>query len=282
LDTNAHLDWISVTFQTGFNLHTLLPEAGEFTYAGKGRYGYGSIHISGNGAQALSDGSDAQGVHVILPGQTLADMRDRGYDERALMETILAHGGKLSRLDLAIDVQGGKLTVSDFADGYANGEFITTAKSATRTQEVGGAGDTFYLGSRVSDRLLRVYNKAAQLGITDISSWIRLELETKKARARAIAETISAQDDLRSVINEAIQNFLDWDNEDYWAIISCSNVDLPLLERSLPNFLKWLEIQVMPAAARYQVLNPEQDVMAMMRTMFFVTLRERFPTYRPR
>lgn len=281
METNAHLDWISVTFPREFNLNALLPETGQFTHQGKGRYGYGNIWISGNGAQALTDGSDAQGVHVILPGQTLEDMRTRGYSERALVEAILRYDGQTSRLDLALDVQGGKLTVSDFADAYEREEFQSPAKKATRTQEVGGHGDTFYLGSRVSDRMLRVYNKAAQLGIADTASWIRLELETKKLRARALMGAIAQQETVRQIVNASILDFLDWDNSEYQAMIACHDVDLPLVERSLPAFLKWIETQVAPAMARYQVQHPDQDVLAMLNTMFYVTMKQKFPKWKP-
>lgn len=279
MSTNGHLDWISVTFPRDFSLAALSPEAGEFTRVGPGRYGYASLLVSPSGAQALADGTEVQGVHVILPGQTLEDMRSRGYSERALCEAIERHGGLTSRLDLALDMVSEPLSVSDFADAYEAGEFHTPAKSATRTQEVGGQGDTFYLGSRSSDRMLRIYNKAAQMGLTDGTAWLRLELECKKLRARALLGAVSRQSYTRAVVNAAIRDFLEWPNDKYIAAVTAPDVDMPELTRKLPAFLNWLSTQVVPAAAKFQVMNPDQDVLAMFETMLVLELQRRYPTY---
>jgi DNA relaxase NicK len=279
MQSNGHLDWISVTFPSDFKLISLLPEAGEFTRVGDGRYGYATLSVSPSGAQALSDGKPNQGVHVILPGATLEDMRARGYLERTLCETIEAKGGQASRVDVAIDIFGEGFTVPDFADAYARGEFKSPAKSATRTQQVGGTGDTFYLGSRTSDRMLRVYNKAAERGLSSGEAWLRLELETKKLRARAVLGAVSKHPYTRAVVNASIRDFLEWPNDKYIAAVTGEDVDMPELTRKLPAFLSWLSKQVVPAAAKYQAMNPAQDVMAMFETMLVMELERRYPTY---
>lgn len=276
MQTNGHLDWLSVTFPAGFNPVMVTPETGDWERVGPGRYGYRSLSVSPNGSQMLSEGTDEQGVHVILPGEALADVRQRGLSERGLIEAVLRYNGKVTRLDLALDVFQSNLSVSDFVEAYESGQITTPAKSATRTQSIGDTGDTFYVGSRSSERMMRIYDKNAQMRIVSVDAWLRLELETKKAVAAAMSLAVADEDDTRTVVNASLRAFCRWDNPAYIAATSGRDVELPELPRKPPAFLSWLQAQVIPAAAKFQQSNQDTDVAAMFDAMLQMEMERRF------
>lgn len=147
-------------------------------------------------------GSD-MGVHVQLPGQALG----RLGVEKAL-RICRELGGSVSRIDIAIDCKG----QSDAADVYGS----HLAKSMiTRAQKVnmfvGSDGVTVYVGSRTSERFLRVYDKAAQTKTK--GNWTRVEMECKGERAKYIASYVATQgmDGIGSLIRDFVScPMVDW------------------------------------------------------------------------
>lgn len=135
----------------------------------------------GNARIMVSRPGSAMGVHVQLPGQALQVL---GV-EKAL-RICREMDGKVSRIDIAIDCKG----ESDAADVY--GSHISKSM-ITRAQKVnmvvGTEGVTVYVGSRTSERFLRVYDKAAQTGTK--ANWTRIEMECKGERAKWIAKYIN-------------------------------------------------------------------------------------------
>jgi len=165
---------------------------------------------------------------------------------------------------LALDILNGTITVQDLETAYFNGEIKTVAKTLTRTTSFPKGGDTVYIGSRVSERMLRGYNKAVEQNIVDGSSWLRLELEIKKLRARATLWAIASTPQTRWVINRAFRDFVDWDNDEYRLATDDNFASIADVPRKMPNLLHWLQTQVAPAAARYQNEHPGVDIRAIL------------------
>lgn len=96
-------------------------------------------------------------------------------------------GAKVTRLDFAIDVRGMGANPLDLKVAFEAGRGTTVAQSGqiveNRARDGKQEGVTYYVGARASERFLRVYDKAAQVG--EGEDWVRIELELKGGQARA-------------------------------------------------------------------------------------------------
>jgi len=163
-------------------------------------HGYEDSWISpdlGNARVMVSRPGDRMGIHIQLPGQALSAL---GWKKALQICRELV--GSVTRIDIACDCKG----QSDATDIY--GALI--AKTAvTRAQKyalmVGNTGKTVYVGSRASERFLRVYDKAAQTGTA--GNWTRIELECKGDRAKWIAAYVL--DEGERAIGALIADFVD-------------------------------------------------------------------------
>ena len=266
LHTTGNLDWVSVTYRDGFPLIEVVPPAvGHTAFIRKshGRYGYKHLYQNEYGVSVMTGGDPRQGIHMVLTGDTLQTLRKAGVTDRQLCQHIEANKGNVARLDLALDLHNCRLTVDDLAGAHEGGELDTHAKKATQVRSLGAPDATFYLGSRSSDRFLRAYNKAAQMGVVDMGSWLRLELETKKLRARALTGAVAAHENTRTVVNAAIGDFMSYPkNEELTKALADNDAGLLPVERKVTDTYRWLIDQVAPAMARYQFENPGEDVLA--------------------
>jgi len=95
----------------------------------------------------------------------------------------------LSRCDFALDDRRGLVTLERLLEAKRRGTLVTRWRDEPRivakVAEDGFSSWTVYLGSRESDSMLRVYDKAAQQGRSE--SWIRVELECHGKFADALA-----------------------------------------------------------------------------------------------
>lgn len=123
------------------------------------------------------------GIHVQLPGQALGAL---GIEKALRICREL--GGSVSRIDIAVDCKG----QSDAADVYGchiSGSMKTRAQKVNMV--IGTEGNTVYVGSRTSERYLRVYDKAAQMKME--GNWTRIELECKGEKAKWIAAYVLSE-----------------------------------------------------------------------------------------
>lgn len=187
------IDWLSYTAtQRGGSRYFITPPW-ESTFSAKpdvGRFGYRRASRFPSGLIVMFDGAtDTMGSHYVYSGQALAaltiDKEDGGI---SIIDWHEANGHKCTRIDLAIDVFDDPSFLPQIRGMADNNEFSGTARSATIVSSSDGAGLTVYMGSRTSQRFVRIYNKAAQTG-TD-RPWVRIECEVKSDSARAVARAI--------------------------------------------------------------------------------------------
>ncbi len=264
METDAKIDWLSFTIHEDISNDRIAAIAGTFETTGDGRNGYRQKSVTASGVQCLFDGSPGMGKHFILTGKALENVRDLGYRDLELCDMVLSVAGKTSRLDLALDIIAGVTTVQDVETAWMNGEMITPAKSSVRTTSFPNGGDTLYIGSRTSERMLRCYNKAAEQGIVNGEAWLRLELEIKRMRARATLDALATTEQTRWVINRAFRDFADWDNDEFRDATDDNFASIADIPRKMPNTLIWLQTQVAPAMAKYQNNNPGVDIRAIL------------------
>jgi len=137
--------------------------------------------------------AETEGLLVDLPGRACACLGERLVPFLAWCCAV----GHVTRADYAIDDRSGRLTFERVLCAVRSGAVVTRWQQARpvelydlRTGE--RVGWTLYLGSRRSECLVRIYDKAAEQGRGG-GPWVRLELESKGAFADALAREYFAE-----------------------------------------------------------------------------------------
>lgn len=133
-----------------------------------------------------------QGWQIVISGSAYQEHDCSEY----LSGFLELYQAKITRADIAIDLIWSGLKVADFADEYKQ-EYGDDGRKAWSFIK-GKSGDTCYIGSRTSERMLRFYDKAGQQNIP--IDWLRVELECKGGVAHRIVEVYLH--DYRAVVSE--------------------------------------------------------------------------------
>lgn len=277
--TDGHLDWLSVTLPEDIKLEKIAPtlnSRSDYDYKGKGLHGYSEAWVTDIGVLVMRKGRPDMGTHVVFPGQTLEHYRSIGITDKAVCQYVGRRGARASRIDLAIDVFDGMLTPGSFMSAFEVGNIKCRARDAQWIKDVRNKGRTLYIGKRSSKQMMRVYHKGAEQGTDE--NWIRLELEMKNIRARAILNDLQDSTlETRHVVNAAIGNYMQWSNNYWRKIITDENMDiLTPVEKKLRSTYRWLMDQVAPALARYQIEHDDEDVIG----AFLVSVKIEMENYK--
>lgn len=180
------------------------------------------------------------GVSVDLPGSALGLL-----DVWMLIDHVVDNDYSVSRIDLAIDVPErweGVILARLLQIGW-----VTTA--AKKWQHITGTtGWTVYVGSRTSERFLRVYDKGAQMGTDD--AWTRVELECKGDYARGITKYLCQEG--ASGAGNIIKDFADFENYTPWRLaMACPTpfTGIPKVEKQTDT-QAWLLNTVAPSLVK--------------------------------
>lgn len=262
--STGHLDWFSVTYPRTVSPNEVLPSqiSSTFKQEGHGFYGYEELWRNEHGVQVMAGGTEAMGIHMTVPARTLEEFRLAGLTDRMLMRHAIRYEGRATRVDLALNLWDGQTSVGDFAEAYRSGQLKTPGRAANHVKAINEPDETFYIGKRSSQRFLRVYNKAAEMGMVNGEAWLRLELECKKLQARAMAGTVAQYEDTRQVVNAALSSFVDWPaNDEITQALASQDIELPVIGRKMTDTQRWLFEQVAPALARYETENPSLNTL---------------------
>ncbi|MBV8281239.1 MAG: replication initiation factor domain-containing protein [Candidatus Eremiobacteraeota bacterium] len=265
--TTGHLDYLSVTFDWGFDVSQMEQFVGKWKESGRGGHGYEKLEISANGAIAQSRGTRAMGVHVDIKGELLSIIRSTFMTDKELIEWVKLHGGRASRIDVCVNIVDDELEVQDLWLLWQKKQVVTRARLAKRyyAQPEEGTDDGFYIGSKDSDKFMRIYDKGRQLGLRQ--KWIRVELQSRKSRARAIQRGLEMTDKSRDLINRALLDYCAFVNETYIAALEGHDDEIPPIPRSEPQFYKWLRTQVAPAMLHRELQNAGENPLAVLEKM---------------
>ncbi len=224
----------------------------------RGGYGYGCS--AGVGGASVYWSLDRADVFVVVPGEVCEVL---GVVDLVALAS-LAELEPSSRIDLAWDITG--VSVAQFAGSWHGGDLVTRAHRDSWQDHQNAEGRTFYMGSRSSGRMARVYDRRGPT---------RLEMEWKGERAvqlwrrlLAVAEdgwSAEAMSELRAFVD-----FRDrssgvrpdfcpllpwWDEVTAGADRSCTCI--PREARTLEDLQRWLHRQVAPVLAL--VLDASSD-----------------------
>ena len=216
----------------------------------RGGYGYGSSAAVGGASVYWSPGR--ADVFVVLPGEVCEVL---GVPALVALATDLDLEPS-SRLDLAWDVGG--VSVLQVADAWHQGDVVTRAHRDSWRHDRNAEGETFYMGSRSSGRMVRVYDRRGPT---------RFEMEWKGERAvllwrRLLASgeywwSMAAMSELRAFVDfreraEGVNPqrcpLLSW-----WdALTACAGrscASIPREAKTLEDKREWLRHQVAPVLA---------------------------------
>lgn len=252
------LDWLRITIWAAKNdiapfLAILGADIG-LEHTGHGGTGFRSLWQGLNGFQLYSDPvqEDKIYVSVNLPSKALQSI---GTDKVIAACSWLCESGfrwSTSRCDLAFDTQ--IFPVQQFVDAYFEGLVITASKTWEEKKNCDG-GHTFYVGSRESLAMLRVYHKQDGCSFgTD--AFTRVEMELKGVRADMAFSSLLAADMSHwsrlacGLLNGFLDIPLSWWND---FLVTAESAWLKLRRKvaTVASVGKWLRQQVAPSLALY-------------------------------
>lgn len=255
--TSAFIDWMSVTHKhSGNKLLNILPEC---TTKCTARNGYTLAYQSIAGVIMMQNPDRPDmGTHIVYSGKTLATCQD---DFNVSRDNILRHhttiGGRVSRIDFAVDIVDENLSLERLWDQLENKTAITRS-SHSRTQSGNNRGDTVYVGSRKTRRkMIRAYDKAKEQH-DFVSDYKRIELECRSDAARNSAELYQNSNYDAAAIVGMIRQVCDFPNDDNWSrLFESPLLKIPVAPPTSGETEKWLLKQCAPAMARTLLLDEQ-------------------------
>lgn len=187
-NTKIIIDWLQFTLlrddglQIVFRILRLNPA--DFERLDKGGLGYKDQLINNN-VRIYFNGNQGMGINTSISGKGCRYMESQGINLWSLVFR-LARSARINitRLDLALDtdiklidkVRGSIDTQKYISKSRSISYICKSGKDSTRTE-------TIYLGSRSSDLMIRIYDKAIEQGLSDVD-WERWEIVLKKDKIK--------------------------------------------------------------------------------------------------
>lgn len=146
---------------------------------------------------------------------------DNDYDAIDFITDAYNLGGKLTRIDIAVDGWNIGSSVDELAHHMENGKVtilnLKKQKPFFKSIRNNWTTNSLYFGSEKSDKILRIYNKKVEQERNDSpfmivalssSDWSRLEGEFKKATADSIGNLLTkhCDDDHTALLTQVIKN----------------------------------------------------------------------------
>jgi len=266
MEVNFTIDWIAATFnkEQGYEFVKYCTDDGRIkgvqSHGAKG-YNTGISYANGLSVWWHTE-MQANGVHVVLSGSCLRQLLANGHDWKEVMERVSSSGGRTSRVDLAFDIKNGQLACGDFEIAR-----LKPYKGKGRTPKfvklVSGDGSwTTYVGSRQSEKFLRIYDKAKEQG-NYVEDYIRVELETKGETAHAVGWQFSRLDKNECVgmARGLLLGVADFNIPSWEAAFNGHTVALSIPQGKEKDTFGWLIKQCVPSLAKEIARRPEEPVL---------------------
>lgn len=260
------IDWFSSTFKTGVT-DLELRKACAFgmplkTWAQtQPRFGYSAAFVHPFGHYVMLNlVRPEMGVHLAFTGRSLRALQEGGIPATEMLAWAMDHGARPTRLDLAIDVFDVEIDPIELASKPRVEAAPGSARKWSSLQGDKG-GKTAYIGSRKSDKFLRIYDKAAESGDRS-RPWTRFELELKGDAARAAAVQVRHMTDLErgEYIAGLIKGLFNPDDETFQAAMTAEAVVLQTTKDTQDKTLLWLLNSVAKTMAKTMKARGDVDV----------------------
>lgn len=186
-----------------------------------------------------------------------------GHDNWKMLLNVILQFCNITRLDIAFDDHSGILDMSQLVlDTYFNPCFVSKSHyhecHLSFDDRTGDKGTSIYHGRESSNTLIRIYDKAAQLGYDEKIHWNRVELQLRRENATAFASRYLSCDNLGDLFCGVLVDYLRycercdtdsnrwrWPLKDYWAdlVQNASRIrllDTPGVEYNILNLEKFV------------------------------------------
>lgn len=254
-NTSVIMDWYSFTTRLKTpldNPETMLEVASNSIRYAIGDYIYNAIFNVdgwelGGGRRPYKGGyiHSENGVRVWFGGQStvLVEFSGKGCEtlrKHGLVQALIASTWeRCTRIDIAVDIDSGGL-VDEIADSVGNARIKTSGRNNSPT------GVTRYIGSRKSEKMVRVYeyyDPHPRAGST------RVEYEHKKQQARVTASYMVHYD--AAHVADMISKIYDWRHEAMSIRNVVEKMPSPVSDaRTDAKTISWIMRQVAPAIKR--------------------------------
>jgi hypothetical protein len=266
LTVNFTVDWIAATFdkEQGFGFVNSLTEYGKMPGVEcHGTKGYNKGYEYKNGMLvSWHTELPENGVHVVFSGATLRKVMADGVAWKELFCRIDTHHGRTSRVDLAFDIKDGALTNESF-EVAALKPYKGKGRTPKFVKLVGGDGSwTTYIGSRQSEKFLRIYDKAKEQK-DYVSDYVRVELETKGECAHAVGWNFArlGTDECVGMAKTLLLGVADFDIPSWDIAFEHTDVDFSFPQGKEKDTFSWLLKQCVPSLAKEIAKRPEEPVL---------------------
>jgi hypothetical protein len=245
------IHWIEGTFKgrETLNMPTILSQ----TYVeSKPKHGYTSGSKFADGRQLWTNTDRPEmGTHWLWDGQSCDDCPK---DPVSLIKMLHCFGFSFTRIDMAIDAFNFNLSPRRATKEIELENIKTLAKDFPAYLDAKHPGYTQYIGKFTSEISLKLYDKAAQMGVPGDHTRVELTVKGKRAN-KAAWEIVRGTDYRRMVVSFA--DFTKW--REWREIMEVDPVKLPK-EQKPGNTEKWIFDSVVPALARLIFFSPKGDV----------------------
>jgi hypothetical protein len=247
---SQRIDWLAGTFKKGVDI-VYPPILSQKFIPCKGYLNYSEGSQFDDGRKSYVNPSHPEwGTHIVWSGSAL---RDCPIPAEALVTSLFNSGFSFSRIDLAIDAKGFKLKPSDATEYIAKKEIKTRAKEYPLWRDAQAKGYTQYIGKKSSEIYMRIYDKAAEMGV--LEDWTRVEIVVRGKRTQLAAQQIVRDVDYRAIVN----GFANFDTWSEWSeVMAAEAVKLPA-DRTTSQTLQWLLQAAAPSLARVMSLSENPD-----------------------
>lgn len=254
-NTAYSIDWLTVTFPfsiEGFWPKSLAIESNALTEDIPSRRPYNQAASVGDVRLYWHDEHEEFKVMAVIDGQSLSKLRSRNIGDEDLQNWINRHGGKITRVDFAIDIFDAEAFAPDVFYAWECDQLATPSKSVNLflNGKKGTDGATVYIGSRQSERMVRVYDKGSQQGTK--LDWTRVEVELKGARAEQVLNATRGLPP-KALGLSILAEIVEWSDvswlENLW-LDEYEEIDIDKIGRPETNTEKWVREVCIPAVER--------------------------------
>lgn len=270
----AGVDWVQGTFTFLQDWRVFVEEilaipSSEFQEVEGGMFGWGGQAFCGR--IRVLFGGNQPGVHLVMSGQACREYENYVSDWLGFFERFLLRGGKLTRLDLAIDDTKGYFTLDKVRRYLKNGQTVSLFKSARviekiKVEDGTNEGTTIYFGSGQSKIQVRFYEKdkeriARGYSLKEkLDVWNRTEIQLRDERANEVAFRLLGTGDIGRIITGILRHYIRfckksrdsnqtrWETADWWERFLGDSENLKIAKRMPETDLvmkdNWVEKQI--------------------------------------
>lgn len=273
------IDWLQFTLLRDDGLDTVIKilrqPKDDYISLDKGGLGY-KQQLYNNNIRLYYDGNVGMGVCASITGQACRYLECKGIDLWDLLQK-LSRSIKINitRLDIALDYY--QCMMHKIVDNIKTGRYISKSRKINFISSMVGKKErveTIYIGSRSSDVMIRIYNKALEQHIDNIT-WERYEIVLKKDRiykvipmlANSISKTFYniLYTYFRPVVSVE-RNISRSEIEPYYMEFLGQVLKISLFskkeQKTIQDKYNWLEKQVAPTMAMLSLALENTDFLA--------------------